>query len=616
MAKHLDWRIRVGPEPVVPIGRGDAVSAVLIAAVFALALAVSWQRWGDLVIDRGREMNVPLRLLHGQLLYGDVHWFYGPLSPYWNAMLYKLFGVSLDVLYANGIITTGIILALVFWLARRLMRPAGAAWATLGVLWLCALKISGNFIFPYAYAALHGLALGLLALVLVARFVETGRTGWLLGASLVAGLALLTKTECGLPALAAGAVAVSLTREWPLRARWRALAIFVAPAAGLAMVTYACFAARVGWPTLWDDSFLFFANVPPELLHFNAWKSGLDRPWYSLWRMFAALLQLGSLGGMMAIACMAFGGRASLRPGRLLGPVGIFIVALLIFVGTTALRPDRGPFLAVPLILAALIAAGIAQRLRAPAGHPDAERRALVLVTMAVYALASLARVILRVPSGGAYGSYVLPVSLVLFVYAWVELFPRIFTDARVRNRARTCSLALVVLGVIGTAIGVTYQYRRKDMRVLRTERGTIVALGDQVEAFEEAMALIERQAGAGDFLAVLPEATSLNFFTGRRNPLWAEIHTPGMLDARGEERAIARLQETRTPLVLVANRPTAEFGPAVFGRDYYPHLMRFIEEHYRVCAVLGPDERPEIAIGDRTFFFRAYCAKNREGKP
>ena len=107
-----------------------------------------------------------------------------------------------------------------------------------------------------------------------------------------------------------------------------------------------------------------------------------------------------------------------------------------------------------------------------------------------------------------------------------------------------------------------------------------------------------------------MPEGTSLNFFTDRPNPLRDEITIPGILDPEGERRAIERLMATNTRLVLITNRATPEFGPAVFGRDYCKTLMGWIEENFEQCAVLGPDKRPDIQIGDKTFFIRAYRKK------
>jgi len=606
----FDWRVGVAPKPNEPLNRRDLFWGFLLLLIFVLALAISWQRWGDLLIDRGRELNTPLRLARGEMLYSDVRFIYAPLSPYFNAALYKLFGVSLDVIYTNGIITTSLILGLVYWLARRLMRPAAAALAALGVLWLCAFKPSGNFIFPYAFSALHGCALGLAALVLLVQFVETEQRRFLFAASLVAGIALVTKTEYGFPALLAGVAAAGLTSSRSRVATMGAMAMFVAPPLAIAAATYSFVAVRVGWPVLIDDSYLFLTNVPAELVHFNMWKSGFDRPLFWLGQMFLAMLRLLGLAGMMASVCILVAVRLRAERREKLRWAGLFLLAALIFFGGAIVQGDLGPFLAMPVILAALIVVNFFELRRAGDKDASERRSAVVLTVMAAYALGSLTRVILRVPSGGAYGSYFLPVSLVLFTYLWVELFPRIFGDIRARRWARGCAFGLILLSLAGTAARVAYQYRGKDMSALRTARGTMVARPDQVQAFQEAITLIEHQTRPDEFVAVVPEGTALHFFTDRRSPLRDEIVTPGMLDAVGEERAIARLQETRTRLVLVANRPTKEYKQKVFGRDYYQRLMSWIEDHYEVCAILGPDKRPDIAIGEPTFFFRAYCLR------
>src|SRR6266446_11000172 len=37
---------------------------------------------GDFQIDNGRELYVPVSILHGKLLYRDICYMYGPLAPY------------------------------------------------------------------------------------------------------------------------------------------------------------------------------------------------------------------------------------------------------------------------------------------------------------------------------------------------------------------------------------------------------------------------------------------------------------------------------------------------------------------------------------------------------
>ena len=64
-----------------------------MAVVAVAALSVSWQRWANPIVDCGREMYVPWRILEGDVLYRDLFFVYGPLVPYWHATLFLVFGV-------------------------------------------------------------------------------------------------------------------------------------------------------------------------------------------------------------------------------------------------------------------------------------------------------------------------------------------------------------------------------------------------------------------------------------------------------------------------------------------------------------------------------------------
>src|SRR5689334_6720568 len=101
-----------------------------IFVVFAAMLVVSWRRWTSPIADSGREMDLPRRLLDGELLYRDVHHLYPPLAPYFNALLYHIFGVHLDVLHAAGILCSVLIVVVCYRIARRLFEVVDAALAT------------------------------------------------------------------------------------------------------------------------------------------------------------------------------------------------------------------------------------------------------------------------------------------------------------------------------------------------------------------------------------------------------------------------------------------------------------------------------------------------------
>jgi hypothetical protein len=616
------------------MNRRDLAWVALIAASFAFALAVSWQRWGNPLVDCGREMNQPLRLAGGEMLYSDVRHIYGPLSPYFHAALFRLFGPSLNLLYADGIVTALLIFALVYWLARQLMSPAAAAATTLSVMWLCAFKPAGNYILPYSYGALHGSALGLASLALLVWGLRANvsrqrlRVAFML-AGLCAGLATLAKTEMGLAAIAAGIAAAALVGYPNLWRGARLAGWFIAPAAALIVGVYAFFAVRVGWHTLSAESWLFLRNLPPELVYFNKRISGFDQPGRSLLLMLSATVKLAALAAMIAaISRIIARSRRGPQAGRVAvpdlqitdagraSPAQVWAllaasIAVLLFMPVAAkIEWDKGPYLAMPLLLAVFLVVLLLRFQKEAARTAAVNPHTITLIVCTVYALASLARIILRVRSGGAYSSYLLPASVIMFTYGWMQPFAAIFKDRRARRLARNIVLGLILADVAVTAGLLAYRFRDRNTVTVASARGTIIAVPDYGQAWNEALAYVEQQTAPASAVAVMPEGTSLNFFSGRRNPLREEITTPGFLDEAGEERAIRQLRDADTKLILITNRLTSEFGAAVFGRDYCRHLMQWIEENYEPCAMFGLDKRADLQIGDRTFFIRAYCRK------
>jgi hypothetical protein len=517
-----------------------------------------------------------------------------------------------------------------------------AAATTLSVMWLCAFKQAGNYVLPYSYSALHGCAFGLLSLAFLVHFLErreedaiSAEHGTqalpprrvamsLVLAGTAAGLAILAKTEMGFAAVSAGIMTAALAGFPSFRRAITLGAIYITPVVVLVLGVYSYFASRVGWSVLSEDSFLFFRHLPPELVYFNKRVSGFDQPLQSIMNIAGAAVRVGALAAVVGtisvlltwrkrdsfpqvhipdLSRVSDAGRASYAQIWLLFVVSLLIVVVP-FAG--ALNFEKGPYLAMPLLLIGLFGLESARFIRQ---RSDAALRnqTIIVLIVTVYALSSLARVILRVRSGGAYSSYLLPASVIVFTYAWVHPFANLFRQEATRRLARNIAVALIILDVAITASLLSFRFRDRNTYILNTDRGTIVTVSDLGQSINEAIGFIKSETAADEPVAVMPEGTSLNFFTDRPNPIREEITTPGYLDREGEERAIRQLIESNTRFVLVANRATSEFGAEAFGRDYCRTLMHWIEQNFEACAVFGRDHDPNQKIGDKTFFIRAY---------
>jgi hypothetical protein len=602
------------------LSRRDTPVLAIIVAMLAGGLGASWTRWGNPLVDCGREMNQPLRLARGEMLYSQVRHIYGPLSPYLNAAFFTVFSPSLRVLYGEGILCTLVILLVVYWLSRQLMGRVASAAATLSVMWLCAFKPAGNYILPYSYGALHGCVLGLVVLAAMVMFIRQGRWWQPLIAGVACGLAILAKTEVGGAAMIAG-IAGSILPMLPDRRRAvKAAAVFLVPAVVMVVSVYSWIAVRTGWNVLATDSFLFLRHLPPELVYFNKRMSGLDHPLLSLAQIGEAALRYAALAVIIASISLMIarekGANTTARAeiagaghARLAQICMLLGVSLLVFMGSALAGPrqwDTGPYMAMPILLAYLLVISASRYIRV--SRPT--RRLQVVIVMSIYAMASLARIVLRVRSGGAYSSYLIPVSVILFTYCWVRIFPSFLSGWRARLMARRITVGILLADVVLTAILISYRYRINDTYPVSTARGTIVTQPELGRAFDEAVGFINNQSRPGEPIAVLPEGTSLDFLTDRRNPLREEIVTPGFLDGAGELRAIRQLEESDTRLILITNRPTPEFGPTFFGADYCRSLANWIDSNYELAGVFGINHDPDQKIGDKTFFIKAYARR------
>jgi hypothetical protein len=594
--------------------RYRAIALTMLAAAFAILLAVSWQKWANLTIDGGREMNTPLRLLRGELIYADVYYLYGPFAPYLNAALYALCGIHLNTLYGAGIIASIVLLLLIFQLGENLTGPWEAALTTWMVMVFCVFKQDGNYVFPYTYSAVYGTILGVSAVAAQVRYIRRRQSRQLTLAGVFVGLALICKIEFGFAAtMSALAVAVS---ERP-GARMGALVRGLWPALAICLLTYGVLLASVSWDSLVKDTFLWPFDIPSELVYFNKAKLGLNDPAKTIRELLSAVAMLG-LAATAVIVASASRARGSMsvfralpRPSlrRLLLVAGASASALLVNRLMYKTRWDVSPFRALPVLCLAPIY-GYATRINR-AQEPDAQRRSLFVV--GVYSLAVLGRVILRVPSGGAYGAYLLPVPLLLFTHIATGFYSPLLSAVPVAaRRARRTVVVLLITALTGASAVIAYRYLKADYVALETPRGAARLSPTDRAAFAGALDFIARHTQPGEYVAAVPEGSSLNFLADRPAPLRYEILTPGFLTPDGEERAIAQLDAKQVKLIFVLNRPTKEFGCPAFGRDCYRILGRWINDNYQATAVFGDGANLASQIGDARFFIKALRVTTR----
>ena len=586
-----------------------AADLVVLAVAFVALLAWSWGTWPDVLVDFGRELYAAWRLSRGEVLYRDVASFYGPLSPYVNALWFRLFGVGLRTLVlANLVLLAAATLLLRALLLRAGTRRAAAGAAALVFLCVCGFSRlvqngSFNFVCPYAHEATHGFLLALAALVCALRAGDPRAHPslrpallWSAGAGLLCGLCFLTKPEPFVAGLGASALALALSAG-PRPARERvalgaafAAALVLPAVLAFALLARAMSADEAARATLGSWAYLDNADLLGQ--RYFAWSMGLDDPRQSLLRM------AGALGREALLLLPALGLAWTLRgrpgPQRWAAPAA----GLLTLGGLIPFARARWWFgLARPLplwTLAVLLAAALAWKRGGEAAHTRACGARLALATLA---LLLLPRIVLNARVFH-YGFVLAGPALALLVAALLDWIPRGLDGAGAAGRVFAAAAGAAV--IVAVVFHLTESQSR--MEALRQEVGQgpdrfrADARGGYVRAVVEALA---QMPGEDPTLAVLPEGVMINYLARRPTSVPYLTMLPVEEDLFGEDELLGALQRRPPHLVALVHRSTGEFGPEYFGTDYAVRTLQWVRAGYAPLFAVGdPPLQPQARFG------------------
>jgi len=181
------------------VSQPDVAPVFFLLGVYFLLQTVFLHYLGRFIVDSGKELMVPWTLLQGKGLYREVFWLYGPWAPYFNFLMYALFGVHSDVLlWTAKFLGAGVVLT-VYGCLRSLVSPKTACFGALAVM---AFSTTSNyFTWPYSFSNLWATWLALLAVHLIARWRQTGNTRLLVLSAIASAIVANSKFIIALPVL-------------------------------------------------------------------------------------------------------------------------------------------------------------------------------------------------------------------------------------------------------------------------------------------------------------------------------------------------------------------------------------------------------------------------------
>lgn len=583
------------PAPLL-LSRADLPPFLGVVVAGSAMLALTWKRWGDPLVDLGRELVVPARIAAGERLYDDLRSHFGPLAWEIPALVARLPlpRVTTHLLATLSLSLLGLVA--LFRLARRLLPAPGAALATAAVAVVpFHFHPGGAMAFPYSWGALFVAVLGWWALELALddRWPVAG---------LLLGLALATRIDATLPFLLALAIAALLDRREPISRALRC----GAPMMLVAALAHLPALARVGGAELRHQLVDPLLRVPAAWKVLYASVSGFDAP-------FERLLQVG-LAATAAALVAGGAGAAAVHAARL-GPAGRAAFAAAVAGGTflllwsgTHLRSVEprlsalSPFRPLPLLAlgtAALLAAR-AFRYRPPFASAAAPDRALLWLSAAA-ATTSL-RILLNARGTSPYGSFGLVLPVLVGAILLLDRFPRLVERWRTGSgdTAAAAARALLLGSMVAhaTLLGGSLRAPGTWFSLASPEGTIVVTPRERGETLAAAIAFLRHESRPGERLAAFPEAGVFNLWTGLRSPLASEQYLPDGLSPEQERELARRLDEDPPEWVLVTNVDYSGWGSGRFGAGYARPIGEWIEHRYRPAARFGSDGDPGFPPG------------------
>lgn len=561
---------------------------LLIYVVLLSLVALTWTATADIVIDFGRELYVPWQLAEGKTLYRDIAYFNGPLSPHFNALMFRLFGDSVTTLVVTN---TVLLAALVTMLYALLLRYFSVVTSTLACG--CMLILFGvvhmspqgnyNYITPYSHELTHGLLLAIAMLSLLGHEAQFRLWKWAL-VGLLWGLVFLGKAELFLASTAMLGFSLLL----PLLAKQVSVrqAIFRAgAAAGFAAIPILGFWIWLGSQTgpaeaamnlLGSWRYIFTSEVT-SLFYYRQMTGTLAPLWnMTLSARFCVATAFVMLGLYMFERNI--GGRGWRNPAAAFSLVFAFYLSAF----TGFVLYPRAFFVITATLFLTLLYLAMKRREDFLKYHH--------LACWAAFAVCLMAKIVLR-PILGLYGFALLMPAVVLAIAIAVEWLPRVMSGGGTGKRFRLALILLLLLDVTLILARTT---------IWSSEKSYVVGSGpDRMRCdewkgvpFQAATEYLADRMTPDETLLVLPEGVTLNYLLRRgNNSRYVNFMQPELV-MYGEAKMLADFKRNPCDYVLLVSRDLKEgYGLYYFGQPGYgDQIMNWVRANYVVEKQFGAD--------------------------
>ena len=571
----------------------------ILVLIGSYMLHLSWFKWPDLLIDYGRELYVPWQILQGKVLYADINHLYGPLSNYFNAFLFQIFGTGLSTLAYFNICIVILLCSIIYCLLKSsfgdLIATAACGFFLVVFAFSQYTGISNyNFVCPYSHEITYGIFLFFSALFIFKKYLAEQRLTYTALIGFILGLIFLTKVEifiAGFISILLGLIFVflQLKPSHPRKHLFNLIFFFLLPI--IAFFIYFSFYMPV------IDAFnyiiasytnIFISAEVNNIFYLRI--SGLDNPSQSI-----NLLLKYTLGGLVFLIFVGIISYLFTRLSKKWIGYGVMIAisALILLVTLLVNFPINWFDIARPYpVFILFLIVFLTVKLISKREDKIFVVQYLPFILLALFSLLLLLKMILNVHFYHYGFALAMPASLVM-VTLLLYYIPGLIS----RWGNKTVAMSFTGLFIFLTLLfyfNITKHIY--DMKNYPVAQGRDRFLTFDAEYFSngpivnKTLGYLDQLMSENDTLIVLPEGVMLNYLSRKRNPSRYFEFTPNFIQATGEEKILNEISLNPSSFIILSKKDTSEHGAKYFGVNYGYNIYSWIAANYGKVAVIGEE--------------------------
>jgi hypothetical protein len=471
-----------------------------------------------------------------------------------NALLFKLFGVNLNVLYAAGIACAGLISSLIYLISKRFLSIFLSFSFAIFTVSIGVLNVNlFNFIFPYSYSILYGLLAFLTSVWLLLKYQSSPEKPlYLYFSCFFAGLCFVNKYEF-LPYLAVILYAIIKIKpaDTPIGKLLNLLKYYYTILA-LLFIPILCFGTLFLQGLRLEDlktSFVLLYKIAnSETLKYFYYTQGVYFTKHTI-----SLLVVSFLKTVAPLGILLLGFRAKNKFASFF-TVG-FSICLMAFLT----NPASFAFLPVLIIILSI---WNFKSLK--------ENQALLILTLSAILIS------LKSLWGLAtlnYGAFFISFLLIAAMALIVDKF---------KDKNINLTAVGVFILVIATTLGMqNFPALSAKTQLVKTSRGEIYTDKYIFSATSELLNYIKTSTKKTDTIAIFPEGLFINFLADRKSDDYYNSLIPLYTEVFGEEKLIRHFEKTKPDYIIFNNWDNKDYYFSYICTDYAVSFCNYIAQNY-----------------------------------